>query len=74
MKPILSLLLSHPLLLIIFAILFFILIVAILKKVFKLILFLLILFILYAGYLYFTGQKIPTTKEAITHQEKESER
>lgn len=74
MRPIVSLLLSHPLLLIIFAILFFILIVAILKKVFKLIMFLLILFILYAGYLYFTGQKIPTTKEAIIHQEKGNKR
>ena len=65
MESIIQALSSNPIFLIIFVIIIIVIIFSIVKKLFKLLIPLLILIGLYAGYLYFTGQEIPTTKENI---------
>ena len=63
MQNIIDTLLSNPAYLIIGAVLAVILLVGLVRKIFKLVIFLLILFVAFIGYLYFTGQSIPTSTE-----------
>ncbi|MEA3296133.1 MAG: hypothetical protein U9Q27_03290 [Patescibacteria group bacterium] len=71
MESIINTLSSNPVFLIIFVILVIIIIFSIVKRLFKLLIPLIILVGLYAGYLYNTGQNIPTTKEDIIKHGKE---
>jgi hypothetical protein len=71
MDSIINTLTSNPIFLIIFVVLVIVIIFALIKRLFKLLIPLLILIGLYAGYLYITGQKIPTTKEDIIKYGKE---
>ncbi|MBC8358623.1 MAG: hypothetical protein ISS41_11535 [Candidatus Aminicenantes bacterium] len=72
MESIISSLTSSPIFIIILAILVIIIVIAIIKRLLKLLIPVFILVVLYVGYLYFTGQKIPTTKEEILQHGKET--
>lgn len=65
MDQIVKILTSEHIFLILGLILVAILIFSILKQVLKLIYFSVILILLYGGYLYYTGQKIPQTREEL---------
>ncbi len=71
MESIINTLSSNPVFLIILVILVIVIIFSIVKRLFKLLIPLIILIGVYAGYLYVTGQKIPTTKEDIIKHGKE---
>ena len=74
MPDILPLIKSNPLMLIICIIAVVMLIIALIKRVLSLIVTAILVIIIYAGYLVYTGQQIPTNSdEIIEHLEKQVE-
>lgn len=75
MESIINTLTSNSIFIVILVILAIVLIFSIIKRVFKLLVPILIIIGLYAGYLYMTGQKIPTTTDdIIDHSKKQIEK
>ncbi|MDD3052102.1 MAG: hypothetical protein PHR06_13280 [Candidatus Cloacimonetes bacterium] len=65
MDKIMETILSNPFYIIITAILLLLLVGAIFKRLIKLAVFILVLVLIYFGYLYFTGQKIPLEPQEV---------
>jgi len=70
MEQIITFLKTNPVALIIFLVLMLFLVISIIRKLIKLLIPVIILIMVFLGYLYFTGQQIPKSKEELLHQGK----
>ncbi|MBS3768422.1 MAG: YtxH domain-containing protein [Candidatus Cloacimonetes bacterium] len=71
MDAIIAKLNSNPLLFIILIALGIMLLISVIKRVWRMLVTIIIIILIYFGYLYMTGQKIPTSREEIREHVKE---